>query len=84
MHGRPLLFGYAHLLYSTGFENLATHRCICMFYVPSVCQDCIQSVVVEQPFETTAGYGKMPDYEHIFTDFLLSLTQSKHKKKPAT
>ncbi|KAB1208602.1 Inositol-tetrakisphosphate 1-kinase 2 [Morella rubra] len=30
------------------------------------------------------GYGKMPDYEHIFTDFLLSLMQSKHKKKPAT
>ncbi|ONH92052.1 hypothetical protein PRUPE_8G151200 [Prunus persica] len=30
------------------------------------------------------GYGKMPDYEHIFTDFLLSLVQSKHKKRPAT
>ncbi|KAG2704795.1 hypothetical protein I3760_05G021800 [Carya illinoinensis] len=29
------------------------------------------------------GYGKMPDYEHIFTDFLLSLVQSKHKKRPA-
>ncbi|KAH9755952.1 Inositol-tetrakisphosphate 1-kinase 3 [Citrus sinensis] len=23
------------------------------------------------------GYGKMPEYEHIFTDFLLSLTQSR-------
>lgn len=30
------------------------------------------------------GYGKMPDYEHIFTDFLLSLVQSKYKKRPAT
>ncbi|KAM2947849.1 hypothetical protein FF1_034936 [Malus domestica] len=30
------------------------------------------------------GYGKMPDYEHIFTDFLLGLVQSKHKRIPAT
>ncbi|XP_070663414.1 inositol-tetrakisphosphate 1-kinase 4-like isoform X4 [Malus domestica] len=29
------------------------------------------------------GYGKMPDYEHIFTDFLLSLVQSQHKKRLA-
>ncbi|KAL9447017.1 hypothetical protein AB3S75_014645 [Citrus x aurantiifolia] len=27
------------------------------------------------------GYGKMPEYEHIFTDFLLSLTHSRYKKK---
>lgn len=26
------------------------------------------------------GYGKMPGYEHIFTDFLLSLAQSRYKK----
>lgn len=26
------------------------------------------------------GYGKMPDYEHIFTDFLLSFMHSKYKK----
>ncbi|KAI4295805.1 hypothetical protein L6164_035811 [Bauhinia variegata] len=26
------------------------------------------------------GYGKMPDYEHIFTDFLLNLAQSKYGK----
>lgn len=26
------------------------------------------------------GYGKMPGYEHIFTDFLLSLVQGKHRK----
>ncbi|KAI3758443.1 hypothetical protein L6452_06006 [Arctium lappa] len=25
------------------------------------------------------GYGKMPEYEHIFTDFLLNLVQSKFK-----
>ncbi|GAY48059.1 hypothetical protein CUMW_109010 [Citrus unshiu] len=31
--------------------------------------------------EYFAGYGKMPEYEHIFTDFLLSLTQSRYKKK---
>ncbi|KAM6558947.1 hypothetical protein CsatA_028186 [Cannabis sativa] len=30
------------------------------------------------------GYGKMPDYEHIFTDFLLSLVQNKYKKRPST
>lgn len=30
------------------------------------------------------GYGKMPEYEHIFTDFLLSLVQSKFKKHSAT
>lgn len=30
------------------------------------------------------GYGKMPEYEHIFTDFLLSLVQSKYKKRPST
>ncbi|PON68321.1 Inositol-tetrakisphosphate 1-kinase [Parasponia andersonii] len=27
------------------------------------------------------GYGKMPEYEHIFTDFLLSLAQGKYKKR---
>ncbi|XP_008219147.1 PREDICTED: inositol-tetrakisphosphate 1-kinase 3-like isoform X1 [Prunus mume] len=27
------------------------------------------------------GYGKMPEYEHIFTDFLLSLVQAKYKKR---
>ncbi|KAB2628675.1 inositol-tetrakisphosphate 1-kinase 2-like [Pyrus ussuriensis x Pyrus communis] len=27
------------------------------------------------------GYGKMPEYEHIFTDFLLSLVKGKHKKR---
>ncbi|XP_039069884.1 inositol-tetrakisphosphate 1-kinase 3 isoform X3 [Hibiscus syriacus] len=27
------------------------------------------------------GYGKMPGYEHIFTDFLLSLGQSRYKKR---
>jgi hypothetical protein len=27
-----------------------------------------------------AGYGKMPGYEHIFTDFFLSLAQSKYKR----
>ncbi|KAF8728264.1 hypothetical protein HU200_018858 [Digitaria exilis] len=26
------------------------------------------------------GYGKMPGYEHIFTDFLLSLVQSKYER----
>jgi hypothetical protein len=25
----------------------------------------------------SAGYGKMPDYEFVFTDFLLSLARSK-------
>ncbi|KAL4314937.1 hypothetical protein AHAS_Ahas15G0135000 [Arachis hypogaea] len=30
------------------------------------------------------GYGKMPDYEHVFTDFLLSLVQNKFKKRPDT
>lgn len=28
-----------------------------------------------------SGYGKMPEYEHIFTDFLLSLVQSNYKKR---
>ncbi|KAM5575144.1 inositol-tetrakisphosphate 1-kinase 3 [Rosa sericea] len=27
------------------------------------------------------GYGKMPEYEHIFTDFLLSLVEAKYKKR---
>ncbi|EEF52204.1 inositol-tetrakisphosphate 1-kinase 3 isoform X2 [Ricinus communis] len=27
------------------------------------------------------GYGKMPEYEHIFTDFLLSLGQNQYKKR---
>ncbi|KAK9067830.1 hypothetical protein SSX86_011941 [Deinandra increscens subsp. villosa] len=27
------------------------------------------------------GYGKMPEYEHIFTDFLLNLAKSKYKKR---
>ncbi|KAK2458440.1 Inositol 1,3,4-trisphosphate 5/6-kinase family protein [Trifolium repens] len=30
------------------------------------------------------GYGKMPDYEHVFTDFLLNLKQNKCKKKLTT
>ncbi|XP_057490221.1 inositol-tetrakisphosphate 1-kinase 3-like [Actinidia eriantha] len=29
------------------------------------------------------GYGKMPEYEHIFTDFILGLVQSKYKKRAA-
>ncbi|XP_022725207.1 inositol-tetrakisphosphate 1-kinase 3-like isoform X4 [Durio zibethinus] len=28
------------------------------------------------------GYGKIPDYEDIFTDFLLSCVQSQYKKRP--
>ncbi|KAL3843838.1 hypothetical protein ACJIZ3_001241 [Penstemon smallii] len=28
------------------------------------------------------GYGKMPEYEHIFTDFLLNLVQSKYDQIP--
>jgi inositol-1,3,4-trisphosphate 5/6-kinase/inositol-tetrakisphosphate 1-kinase len=27
------------------------------------------------------GYGKMPEYEHVFTDFLLSVVQSQCKKR---
>jgi inositol-1,3,4-trisphosphate 5/6-kinase/inositol-tetrakisphosphate 1-kinase len=27
------------------------------------------------------GYGKMPEYEHIFTDFLLSLAPGEYKKR---
>ncbi|XP_035547224.1 inositol-tetrakisphosphate 1-kinase 3-like isoform X1 [Juglans regia] len=27
------------------------------------------------------GYGKMPEYEHIFTDFLLSLVPGRYKKR---
>ncbi|GAB2292091.1 Inositol-tetrakisphosphate 1-kinase 3 [Dionaea muscipula] len=27
------------------------------------------------------GYGKMPEYEHIFTDFLLGLVQNKFRKR---
>ncbi|KAH7524840.1 hypothetical protein FEM48_Zijuj06G0161700 [Ziziphus jujuba var. spinosa] len=27
------------------------------------------------------GYGKMPEYEHIFTDFLLSLVQGNYKRR---
>ncbi|XP_045814217.1 inositol-tetrakisphosphate 1-kinase 3-like isoform X4 [Trifolium pratense] len=30
------------------------------------------------------GYGKMPEYEHIFIDFLLSLVQNKCKKRDGT
>ncbi|KAI3909970.1 hypothetical protein MKW98_013024 [Papaver atlanticum] len=28
------------------------------------------------------GYGKMPEYEHVFTDFLLSLMEKKYKDYP--
>ena len=31
--------------------------------------------------QTFTGYGKMPEYEHIFTDFLLSLVQGKYIKR---
>ncbi|OAY45385.1 inositol-tetrakisphosphate 1-kinase 2 isoform X1 [Manihot esculenta] len=30
------------------------------------------------------GYGKIPDYEHTFTDFLVGLVQSKYRKRPTT
>jgi inositol-1,3,4-trisphosphate 5/6-kinase/inositol-tetrakisphosphate 1-kinase len=30
-----------------------------------------------------AGYGKMPGYEHVFTDFLLSLAQKEYKRRPS-
>ncbi|KQK13439.1 hypothetical protein BRADI_1g10140v3 [Brachypodium distachyon] len=29
------------------------------------------------------GYGKMPGYEHVFTDFLLSLDQKEYKRRPS-
>lgn len=29
------------------------------------------------------GYGKMPGYEHVFTDFLLSLAQKEYKRRPS-
>uniref|UniRef100_A0A0E0KIG6 Inositol-tetrakisphosphate 1-kinase n=1 Tax=Oryza punctata TaxID=4537 RepID=A0A0E0KIG6_ORYPU len=29
------------------------------------------------------GYGKMPGYEHVFTDFLLSLVQKEYKRRPS-
>jgi inositol-1,3,4-trisphosphate 5/6-kinase / inositol-tetrakisphosphate 1-kinase len=28
-----------------------------------------------------AGYGKMPGYEHVFTDFLLSLAKKEYKRR---
>ncbi|GJN23470.1 hypothetical protein PR202_gb11120 [Eleusine coracana subsp. coracana] len=28
------------------------------------------------------GYGKMPGYEHVFTDFLLSLAEKDYKRRP--
>nr|CAD1827396.1 unnamed protein product [Ananas comosus var. bracteatus] len=33
--------------------------------------------------ETLKGFGKVPGYEHVFTDFLLSLVQSKYKRRLA-
>ena len=32
-------------------------------------------------YSNMAGYGKMPEYEHIFTDFLLSLAESNYKRR---
>lgn len=32
---------------------------------------------------TFAGYGKMPGYEHVFTDFLLSLAEKDYKRRPS-
>ncbi|KAK4793780.1 hypothetical protein SAY86_024215 [Trapa natans] len=32
----------------------------------------------------TAGYGKVPDYQHVFTEFLLSLCPNKKKGPPAS
>nr|CAD1844130.1 unnamed protein product [Ananas comosus var. bracteatus] len=33
--------------------------------------------------ETLKGFGKVPGYEHVFTDFLLSQVQSKYKRRLA-
>lgn len=33
-------------------------------------------LVIKQLFNANAGYGKLPDYEHMFTDFLLSVSKS--------
>ncbi|KAL4558958.1 hypothetical protein LXL04_031084 [Taraxacum kok-saghyz] len=41
-------------------------------------------VTVNVSIVCMAGYGKMPEYEHIFTDFLLNLAKSKYKKRTAT
>lgn len=38
-------------------------------------------LVLRKSSHTFAGYGKMPKYEHIFTDFLLSLVQGKYIKR---
>nr|AZQ26643.1 inositol-tetrakisphosphate 1-kinase 2-like [Populus tomentosa] len=35
----------------------------------------------KSPFSFIFSYGKMPEYAHIFTDFLLSLGQNQYKKR---
>ena len=41
----------------------------------------IKKFCIKLDLNFVAGYGKMPEYEHIFTDFLLSLAPGKYKKR---
>jgi hypothetical protein len=53
---------------------LKKQGCQTSSYAAYFCPD--QSFVV-------AGYGKMPGYEHVFTDFLLSLAKKEYKRRPS-
>ncbi|CAL0300394.1 unnamed protein product [Lupinus luteus] len=57
---------------------------LCLFNVDMIREYGTTDVFYVIDINYFPGYGKMPEYEHIFTDFLLSLVQCKINMKPAT
>ncbi|KAH1035968.1 hypothetical protein AAZX31_20G123900 [Glycine max] len=57
---------------------------LCLFNIDMIREYGTKDVFYVIDINYFPGYGKMPDYEHVFTDFLLSLVQSNCKKKLAT
>ncbi|KAE9618642.1 putative phosphotransferase with an alcohol group as acceptor [Lupinus albus] len=57
---------------------------LCLFNIDMIREHGTKDVFHVIDINYFPGYGKMPEYEHIFTDFLLGLVQCKIKMKPAT
>ncbi|KAL0365277.1 UNVERIFIED_CONTAM: Inositol-tetrakisphosphate 1-kinase [Sesamum angustifolium] len=60
--------------------NIILHKGLRLFNIDVIRKNGTKDVYYVIDINYFPGYGKMPEYEHIFTDFLLNLVQSEHKK----
>ncbi|XP_073149076.1 inositol-tetrakisphosphate 1-kinase 4-like isoform X3 [Henckelia pumila] len=70
---RPLLEGLA--------RELRNRLGLRLFNVDMIRQKGTKDLYYVIDINYFPGYGKMPEYEHIFTDFVLGLVQNKHKQR---